>query len=64
MERHCFNGRKIAEFLKNTSSHRKKILLARFLLIIQTTRLQKKQMRDFGGMIFYCIKRCFTRRYF
>lgn len=54
MERHCFNGRKVAEFLKN---HPK----------IETVywpgfpehpnhEVAKKQMRDFGGMISIVLK--------
>ncbi|MBS1764826.1 MAG: cystathionine gamma-synthase [Bacteroidetes bacterium] len=54
MERHCFNGRKIAEFLK---SHPKvdKVYWPGFAEH-PNHEIAKKQMRDFGGMISFDIK--------
>lgn len=54
MERHCFNGRKIAEFLK---SHPKvdKVYWPGFT-DHPNHEIAKKQMRDFGGMISFDIK--------
>jgi len=54
MERHCFNGRKVAEFLKN---HPKidKIYWPGFT-DHPNHEIAKKQMRDFGGMISFSLK--------
>lgn len=54
MERHCFNGRKIAEYLKN---HPKieKIYWPGFE-DHPNHEIAKKQMRDFGGMISIVLK--------
>lgn len=54
MERHCFNGRKIAEFLK---SHPKvdKIYWPGFT-DHPNHEIAKKQMKDFGGMISFTTK--------
>jgi cystathionine gamma-lyase/cystathionine beta-lyase len=54
MERHCFNGRKIAEFLKN---HPKieKVYWPGFPEH-PNHEIAKKQMRDFGGMISIVLK--------
>lgn len=54
MERHCFNGRKIAEFLKN---HPKieKVYWPGFV-DHPNHDVAKKQMRDFGGMISIVLK--------
>lgn len=54
MERHCFNGRKIAEFLKN---HPKieKVYWPGFPEH-PNHDIAKKQMRDFGGMISIVLK--------
>lgn len=54
MERHCYNGRKIAEFLKN---HPKieKVYWPGFPEH-PNHEIAKKQMRDFGGMISIVLK--------
>ncbi len=54
MERHCFNGRKIAEYLKN---HPKieKVYWPGFPEH-KNHEIAKKQMRDFGGMISIVLK--------
>ncbi len=54
MERHCFNGKKIAEFLK---THKKieKIYWPGFT-DHPNHAIAKKQMRDFGGMISIVLK--------
>lgn len=54
MERHCFNGKKIAEFLKN---HPKvnKVFWPGFE-DHPNHSLAKKQMKDFGGMISFNLK--------
>ncbi len=54
MERHCFNGRKIAEFLRN---HPKvgKVYWPGFP-DHPNHDVAKKQMRDFGGMISFTLK--------
>jgi cystathionine gamma-lyase/cystathionine beta-lyase len=54
MERHCFNGRKVAEFLK---SHPKvdKVYWPGFT-DHPNHEVAKKQMRDFGGMISFTMK--------
>jgi cystathionine gamma-lyase len=54
MERHCFNGRKIAEYLK---AHPKvdKIYWPGFT-DHPNHEIAKKQMRDFGGMISFTLK--------
>lgn len=54
MERHCFNGRKVAEFLKN---HPKieKVYWPGFPEH-PNHEIAKKQMRDFGGMISIVLK--------
>ena len=54
MERHCYNGRKIAEFLK---SHAKvgKVYWPGFS-DHPNHEIAKKQMRDFGGMLSFTLK--------
>ena len=54
MERHCFNGRKVAEYLK---SHPRidKIYWPGFT-DHPNHEVAKKQMRDFGGMISFTLK--------
>lgn len=54
MERHCFNGKKIAEFLKN---HPKigKVYWPGFA-DHPNHEIAKKQMRDFGGMLSFTLK--------
>jgi cystathionine beta-lyase len=54
MERHCFNGRKIAEFLKQ---HPKvgKVFWPGFE-DHPNHNIAKKQMRDFGGMLSFTLK--------
>src|SRR5688572_15185136 len=54
MERHCFNGRKIAEFLK---AHPKvgKVYWPGFT-DHPNHAVAKKQMRDFGGMLSFTLK--------
>lgn len=54
MERHCFNGRKVAEFLK-THPKIDKIYWPGFT-DHPGHALAKKQMRDFGGMISITLK--------
>ena len=54
MERHCFNGRKIAEFLK-THPRIEKIYWPGFEDHPNHT-IAKKQMKDFGGMISIVLK--------
>jgi cystathionine gamma-lyase/cystathionine beta-lyase len=54
MERHCFNGRKVAEFLK-THSKIDKVYWPGFT-DHPNHAIAKKQMRDFGGMISFDIK--------
>jgi cystathionine gamma-lyase len=54
MERHCFNGRKIAEFLK-THPRIEKIYWPGFT-DHPNHAIAKKQMRDFGGMISIVLK--------
>lgn len=54
MERHCFNGRKIAEFLK-THPKIEKIYWPGFESH-PNHNIAKKQMRDFGGMISIVLK--------
>jgi cystathionine gamma-lyase len=54
MERHCFNGRKIAEYLK-THPKIDKIYWPGFP-DHPNHAIAKKQMRDFGGMIAFTIK--------
>lgn len=54
MERHCFNGRRIAEFLK-TQPHVDKIYWPGFT-DHPNHNIAKKQMRDFGGMISFSMK--------
>ena len=54
MERHCFNGRKIAEFLK-THPRIEKIYWPGFS-DHPNHDIAKKQMRDFGGMISIVLK--------
>ncbi len=54
MERHCFNGRKIAEFLK-THPRIEKIYWPAFT-DHPNHEIAKKQMRDFGGMISIVLK--------
>jgi cystathionine beta-lyase len=54
MERHCFNGRKVAEYLK---SHPKigKVYWPGFT-DHPNHAIAKKQMRDFGGMLSFTLK--------
>ncbi len=54
MERHCFNGRKIAEFLK-THPKIEKIYWPGFT-DHPNHEIAKQQMRDFGGMISIVLK--------
>jgi cystathionine gamma-lyase len=54
MERHCFNGRKIAEFLK-THPKVEKIYWPGFT-DHPNHEIAKRQMRDFGGMISIVLK--------
>lgn len=54
MERHCFNGRKIAEYLK-THPKIEKIYWPGFT-DHPNHAIAKKQMRDFGGMISIVLK--------
>lgn len=54
MERHCFNGRKIAEFLK-THPKIDKLYWPGFT-DHPHHELAKKQMKDFGGMISFTLK--------
>lgn len=54
MERHCYNGRKIAEFLK-THPKIEKIYWPGFT-DHPNHEIAKKQMRDFGGMISIVLK--------
>ena len=54
MERHCYNGRKIAEFLK-THPRIEKIYWPGFE-DHPNHAIAKKQMRDFGGMISIVLK--------
>jgi cystathionine gamma-lyase len=54
MDRHCSNGRKVAEFLK-THSRIEKIYWPGFEDHPNHT-IAKKQMKDFGGMISFVLK--------
>jgi len=54
MERHCFNGRKVAEFLK-THPKIDKLYWPGFP-DHPNHEIAKKQMRDFGGMISFSLK--------
>ncbi len=54
MERHCYNGRKIAEFLK-THPKIDKLYWPGFT-DHPNHEIAKKQMRDFGGMISFSLK--------
>lgn len=54
MERHCFNGRKVAEFLK-THPKIEKVYWPGFPEHTNH-EIAKKQMRDFGGMISIVLK--------
>ena len=54
MERHCFNGRKVAEFLK-THPKIEKVYWPGFPEHANH-QIAKKQMRDFGGMISITLK--------
>jgi cystathionine gamma-lyase len=54
MERHCFNGRKIAEYLK-THPKIEKVYWPGFT-DHPNHEIAKKQMRDFGGMISFVLK--------
>lgn len=54
MERHCFNGRKVAEFLK-THPKIEKVYWPGFT-DHPNHEIAKKQMRDFGGMISFVLK--------
>ena len=54
MERHCFNGRKVAEYLRN---HPKvgKVYWPGFI-DHPNHAIAKNQMRDFGGMLSFTLK--------
>ena len=54
MERHCYNGRKIAEFLQ-TQPKIDKVYWPGFTDSLNHD-IAKKQMRDFGGMISFSLK--------
>jgi cystathionine gamma-lyase len=54
MERHCFNGRKVAEYLK-THPKIEKVYWPGFI-DHPNHDIAKKQMRDFGGMISIVLK--------
>ena len=54
MERHCFNGRKVAEYLKN-HPRIEKIYWPGFE-DHPNHDIAKKQMRDFGGMVSFTLK--------
>jgi cystathionine gamma-lyase/cystathionine beta-lyase len=54
MERHCFNGRKVAEYLK-THPKIEKVYWPGFT-DHPNHEIAKKQMRDFGGMISIVLK--------
>ena len=54
MERHCYNGKRIAEFL-NTHPKIEKVYWPGFTNH-PNHQIAKKQMRDFGGMISFDIK--------
>ena len=54
MERHCFNGKKIAEYLK-THPKIEKVYWPGFT-DHPNHEIAKKQMRDFGGMISFVLK--------
>lgn len=54
IERHCFNGRKVAEFLK-THPKIEKVYWPGFT-DHPNHEIAKKQMRDFGGMISFALK--------
>ena len=54
MERHCFNGRRIAEYLK-THPKVEKVYWPGFS-DHPNHEIAKKQMRDFGGMISFVLK--------
>ncbi len=54
MERHCYNGRKVAEFLK-THPKIDKLYWPGFP-DSQNHEIAKKQMHDFGGMISFSLK--------
>lgn len=54
MERHCFNGRKVAEFLK-THPKIEKVYWPGFT-DHPNHEIAQKQMRDFGGMISFVLK--------
>lgn len=54
MERHCYNGRKVAEYLK-THPKIEKIYWPGFT-DHPNHEIAKKQMKDFGGMISIVLK--------
>lgn len=54
MERHCFNGKKVAEYLK-THPKIEKVYWPGFT-DHPNHEIAKKQMRDFGGMISFVLK--------
>ena len=54
MERHCYNGRKVAEFLK-THPKADKVYWPGFP-DHPNHAVAKKQMKDFGGMISFTVK--------
>ena len=54
MERHCFNGKKIAEFLSNSDSIEKVYWPG--LKNHPNHKIAKKQMNDYGGMISFIPK--------
>jgi cystathionine gamma-lyase len=62
MERHCFNGRKIAEYLK-THPKIEKVYWPGFAEH-PNHHIAKKQMKDFGGMISIVLKNAGTEETF
>ena len=55
MERHCYNAKKIAEFLTNHKMVEKVFWPG--LKSHPNHKIAKKQMRDFGGMISFKLKK-------
>ena len=55
MERHCYNAKKIAEFLTNHKMVEK--VFQPGLKSHPNHKIAKKQMRDFGGMISFKLRR-------
>ena len=54
MERHCYNGRKVAEYLKSHPKIEK--IYWRGFTDHPNHEIAKKQMHDFGGMVSVVIK--------